>query len=310
MSLRSLIPLCLFGWSCASAPFPGDERYDRGESFEAVPQEAPASDGAAHGGPSSARTAPTKRGRENDLAAKYRPPPSVGPKAEDILQRHYAKCRPPRAPTNVVVAGRAKLNIAGEERLGPYELVIEPDGRFLERMTLAASADDLDYGEGVESERGFDGKVAWRRDGRAGAYFVDEIEQAIFAVDARLFLGQWAGTLKDLETMGSFDLDGLPALRVRGQSQGGELFDLYFHRDTSFLLGRAHLNPESPDEALSEMKFFELSARAGLCLPKRIEVVSSGEKRVMTLLAPHTNVQRKPIAPPPELRDIGGLEGE
>jgi hypothetical protein len=198
----------------------------------------------------------------------------------------------------------------GRKLLGPYELTIEPGGRFLERMTLAATADDHDYGEGVVRERGFDGTTAWRKDGRVGGYFVDEVERETFSVDARLFMGRWVEVLKDLKTMGEIEFGGFPAHRVEGRTASGEIFELYFHRDTSFLLGRAHLDPENPKEPLSKIVFYELSSSSGFCLPKRIELLVGEEKQVITLADPRVGAARKAIAPPPELRDLGGLEGE
>lgn len=298
-----------WGWACASTPWPGEERIEQDESFDAAERSPGTSDGASAAGSKPAERRATASSPGQRLAQEYRPAAPAGATAAEALRRHYAKCRSGAPPTNLVLAGHAQVEGAGGKLLGPVHWVFEPEGRFLERLTLATSADDLEYGEGVESERGFDGEVGWRKDRRGGAYFVDDVEGEVFDLTARLVFGRFEDLLGDLQHAGAAELEGAPVNKLTGRTKSGEVFHLYLHRDTHVLLGLDHANPEAPDKPLASIWLTEIYFERGLCLPKRVRTVAPGDRRTFTFAEVKLGVAREKLGLPAELRDIGGREG-
>lgn len=309
--MARFVPLLLvtLATACASAPWPGEERVEHDESFDATSAAPQAAEPESTSAASGARGRPPPSPKARDLAERYRPGPPLGPPAADTLSRHYARCRAGTPPAQLVMAGHAEVEAAGAKRLGPVHWVMEPEGRFLERLTLAASADDLEYGEGVESERGFDGQAGWRKDARGGAYFVDDAELELFALDARLLFGRFEDVLGQLEYAGTAELEGAPAQRISGRSKSGELFHLYFHRDTHQLLGFEHVDPAAPEKPLASVRLLETYQERGLCLPRRVHLSAGEEHRRFAFGEAKFGVKRAKLALPAELRDIGGREG-
>lgn len=304
---RLSLALCGFlAFSCASTPWPGEERIEHDEDFDAtsempVDETQPATSGEKTGRPPS-------DAKSKGLAQTYQAPPPAGLRAKEILERHNAKCRGTQPPAGLVLAGRVQVESPGRKLMGPAELVFEPGGRFVERLTLAGNADDLEYGEGIESERGFDGVAGWRKDARAGAYFVDDVEKDSFAVDARLILGRLEEVLGAFEYVDTIELEGAPAHRVSGRTKSGEVFHLSFHRDTNLLLEVEHVNPVDPKKPLSRLTLLQVFTERGLCVPRRIQVQSGEERRVFEWGEPKLGQAPAKIALPAELENIGGLE--
>jgi hypothetical protein len=157
-------------------------------------------------------------------------------------------------------------------------------------------------------EEGFDGEVAWESNVLQGPRVKDGEELEAAKRDARIsLLGDWKDFYKSAETVGSEDVNGKPAWKVRMTPiEGKSIEQFFFDRATGLLVKMTQTLPTALGDIPVEMTLGDYREVEGIKTPFLMTQAAMGQNMAMHIdkVTYNTKIPDSRFDLPPDIKAI------